>query len=143
MSDMPDIPYASKTDVSHMDLVQLMTYYDKHIRQHSSYEKKGVINAMKRCLKAGVTLQQLWQAVRHYEQDPWVQEADQRMRKSLRAFFTTVNIAQWQKPVKAKEEADPRETLKRLLEMGERNQPPGRPIPTRPRSNDDDELVEL
>lgn len=121
--------YAPKTAPEHKDFVALMLYYQERIRAHNKTEQAGSIMAMKRCLSAGLTLAQLWQAVRTYEQDPWQQNSDQRLRKSMRGFFTPENIRAWQTPIRRADEREPpQETLQRLQSIGQKYRPAPTPI---------------
>lgn len=87
-------------------LSRYVTFYDEHIRKHSASEKLGVIRQIRNLLNQGITEEQIQRALQNYADDPFRKSGDQRFSKNIRSFFNSVNILQWQEPMKRSRRPD-------------------------------------
>jgi hypothetical protein len=85
---------------SSRNLSKYVTFYVQNIRDVPKVETVGVIRSIQRLLEKGaVTHEEIAVALRNYRDDPFRREADPRMVKHIRSFFTADTIKQWQRPV--------------------------------------------
>jgi hypothetical protein len=101
-SEVPsDIELQDGDTVQLKDVLRITEYYKSNIRPHAKQEELGSHKALKRAFEHGITPQQIWTAMKHYEADPFRKKANSiAYVKTMRSFFTVDNIKAWQEPRK-------------------------------------------